>query len=205
MSLLQQDSPEIDDAALGEEFTKGSSHVVWAAAIATVLVTLAIGLYVMAGTKPPAVTGEVERVWAHPMHTETSGIDASGAAVAKEGFDQVLVFTRVKLHNQTDKPVFMHEIMTNAKLDDGIHTSYAAIPIDYERVFQAYPELASLHSNGLSPSATIDAGQTVEGTFVSAFRLTKDQWDARKALDFTLGFQYQPNLTLTPAAPVIEQ
>jgi len=205
MSLLQQDSPEIDDAALGEEFTKGSSHVVWTAAIATVLVTLAIGLYVMAGTKPPALTGEVERVWAHPMHTETSGVDASGASVAKEGFDQVLVFARVKLHNQTDKPLFLREILTNAKLDDGIHSSYAAIPIDYERVFQAYPELASLHSNGLSPSTTIDAGQTVEGTFVSAFRLTKDQWDARKSLDFTLGIQYQPNLTLTPTVAVIEQ
>jgi hypothetical protein len=125
--------------------------------------------------------------------------------VAKEGFDQVLVFTRVKLHNQSDKPVFLHEIMTNAKMDDGIHSSYAAIPIDYDRVFQAYPELASLHANGISPSSTIDPGQTVEGTFVSAFRLNKDQWESRKALDFTLGFQYLPSLTLTPTAPVIEQ
>jgi len=31
MSLLNQDTEEVDDAALGEEFTKGSSHVVWAA------------------------------------------------------------------------------------------------------------------------------------------------------------------------------
>jgi hypothetical protein len=205
MSLLQQDYPEVDDAALGEEFTKGSSHLVWAAVIATVLVTVAIALYVMAGTKPPAVTGEIEHVWAHPMHTETSGFDASGVAVAKEGFDQVLVFTRVKLHNQSDKPVFLREILTNAKLDDGIHSSYAAIPIDYDRVFQAYPELASLHTNGISPSSTINPGQTIEGTFISAFRLNKAQWESRKSLDFTLGFKYLPNLTLTPTAPVIEQ
>jgi hypothetical protein len=205
MSLLQQDSPVIDDAARGEELTKGSTHLIWAAAIATVLVTLAVAIYVMAGTKPPAVTGEVEHVWAHPLHTETSGFDAAGVAVAKEGFDQVLVLARVKLHNQSDKPVFLHEIMTNAKLDDGIHTSYAAIPIDYERVFQAYPELASLHGNGLSNSTTIDPGQTVEGTIVSSFHLGKDQWEARKDLNFTLGFQYLPNLTLTPAGPVTEQ
>ena len=45
MSLLHQDSPEeIDDAARGEEFTKGTSHVVWASALATVLVTVAIAL-----------------------------------------------------------------------------------------------------------------------------------------------------------------
>ena len=36
MSLLHQESPEeIDDAALGEEYTKGSSHVVMASIIAT--------------------------------------------------------------------------------------------------------------------------------------------------------------------------
>ena len=31
MSLLQQDATGVDDAARGEELTKGSSHVVWAA------------------------------------------------------------------------------------------------------------------------------------------------------------------------------
>ncbi len=43
---------------------------------------------------------------------------------------------------------------------------------------------------------TLEAGQTVEGTFVSSLRMTKQQWDARKSLDFTFGFRYQPNVTL---------
>ena len=43
MSLLQQEETEVDDAALGEELTKGSSHVVWATIIATVVVSVAIG------------------------------------------------------------------------------------------------------------------------------------------------------------------
>ena len=42
----------------------------------------------------------------------------------------------------------------------------------------------------------LEPGQTAEGTFVSSFRLPKEQWDARKALDFTFGFRYQPNVTL---------
>ena len=43
MSLLHQESPEeIDDAALGEEYTKGSSHVILAAIIAAVIVSAAI-------------------------------------------------------------------------------------------------------------------------------------------------------------------
>ena len=48
MSLLHQESQEeIDDAALGEEFTKGSSHVVRAGVIAAVLVTVTITVPVL--------------------------------------------------------------------------------------------------------------------------------------------------------------
>jgi hypothetical protein len=205
MSLLQQDSSSPDSAARGEELTKGTGHLVWAGVIATVLVSVAIGLYVWIQQKPPAAVGTVEQVWARPMHTETSGFDAAGAAMPKQSFDQVLVFTRVKLHNQSDKPLFLHQVMANATMDDGIHTSYAAIPSDYDRVFVAYPELASLHGNSLPSETTLEAGQTIEGTFVSAFRMSKQQWDARKNLSFTFAFQYQPSLVLAPQSAVIEQ
>ncbi len=74
MSLLHQNSRDLDDAARGEELTKGTSHVVWAAILATILVTIAIAVYVIAGEKPPAATAAVEQVWAHPMHSESSGL-----------------------------------------------------------------------------------------------------------------------------------
>ena len=206
MSLLHQDSPEeIDDAALGESFTKGSSHVVWASVLAAVLVTIAIAAYVIAGQKPPVATGEIVGVWAHPIHTETSGVDANGAPMPKETFDQVLVFARVKVHNQCDHPLFLQQVMTNATVEDGIHSSYAAVPSDYERVFQAYPELASLHGKPLAHETTIDPGQTLEGDVVSAFRLTKQEWDARKDLNFAFTFGYQPKLVLAPQSAIIEQ
>lgn len=205
MSLLQQGSDAPDTAARGEELTKGSSHLVWAGVVATVLVTVAIALYMWSGQKPPVSAGDIEGVWAHPMHTETTGFDAAGAPMPKQSFDQVLVFTKVKLHNQSDKPLFLHQVMANATLDDGIHTSYAATPSDYERVFKAYPELEPLHGSSLPGETTLQAGQTLEGTFVSAFRLNKQQWDARKALNFTFAFQYQPNLVLAPQSAVIEQ
>jgi hypothetical protein len=205
MSLLQQDPSSPDSAARGEELTKGTGHLVWAGAIATVVVSVAIGLYVWIGQKPPAAVGTVEQVWARPMHTETSGFDAAGAPMPKQSFDQVLVFARVKLHNQSDKPLFLHQVMANATMGDGIHTSYAAIPSEYDRVFVAYPELAPLHGNSLPSETTLEAGQTIEGTFVSAFRMSKQEWDARKNLNFTFAFQYQPSLVLTPQSAVIEQ
>jgi hypothetical protein len=205
MSLLQQDSTELDRAAQGEELTKGTGHPVAAAIFAAVVVSMAIAGYFIAGLKPPAMNGQVETVWVHPQHTQTGGFDANGAPMASESFDQIYVFALVKLHNQSDKPLFLHQIMTNVTLDDGIHTSYAATASDYDRVFLAYPNMPVPHGKALSPQSTIDPGQTVEGTIVSAFRLSKQEWDARKDLNFTLGIQYQPNLQLAPPSPLIDR
>jgi hypothetical protein len=139
------------------------------------------------------------------MHGETSGFDANGEAMAKESFEQVLVFAQVKLHNQSQQPLYLHQIMTNATLEDGIHTSYAASASEYDRVFIAYPELAALHGKALPPETTLDPGQTQEGIIVSAFRLSRQQWEARKNLNFTFAFQYQPSLVLSSHAAVIER
>lgn len=206
MSLLHQDaSEEIDDSARGEELTKGSSHVVWATIAATFLVTIALAIYVIAGQKPPAVTGDVIAVWAHPQHTETSGFDANGEAIPKESFDQVLVFTEVRLRNRGKIPLYLLDVLTNAAMSDGIHSSYAASKVDYDRVFLAYPDLPVPHGAGLPNNLQLDPGQSVDGTFVSSFRMTKQEWDARKNLSFSFNFRYQPQLVLASHSPVIEQ
>jgi hypothetical protein len=197
MSLLKQDSSELDHTAGGEELTKGSSHPIASGVFAAVLVSMAIAGYFIAGLKPPVMTGDIEQVWVHPQHTETSGFDANGAPMPKEEFDQVYVFALVKLHNQSDHPLFLRNMMTNATLDDGIHSSYVATASDYDRVFLAYPDIPVPHGKGLSTQATLAPGETMEGTVVSAFRLNKVQWDARKSLDFTVGIQYQPHTPVT--------
>ncbi|MGA2569852.1 MAG: hypothetical protein ABSF23_04985 [Terracidiphilus sp.] len=206
MSLLQQDSAELDDAARGESLTRGTSHVLVAAIIATVVVGAAIAIYVIANQKPPFATGEIVAVWAHPQHTETSGFDASGAPAPKRVADQMMIFAKVRLHNQTDHPLVLANVLTNVTLDDGIHSSYAANKGDYDRIFVAYPDMPVPHNTPISPlDTTLEAGQTVEGTFVSAFMMTKDKWDARKKLDFTFSFRYQPNLVVAPQVPITEQ
>ncbi len=202
MSLLQQNA---ETSAPGEELTKGSSHIVWASLSAGVIVTIAIAVYVIAGQKPPAAAGEVTRAVAHMMHRETAGVDAAGAPMPKQDFDQVLLFTHVKLHNQSKEPLFLRQILANITLPDGIHSSYAAPPSDYERLFAAYPELVSLHGKSLAIEETIPAGEWLEGDFVSAFRMTKADWDSRKSIDYGVSFRYQPELKLTPNIQVSEQ
>lgn len=205
MSLLQKEDAELDDAARGESFTKGTSHVVVASVVATILVSLAIAAYVILGEKPPVVTGEILGVTAHSMHTESAGTDANGAPIPQESFDQVYVFTRVRLHNQSPGPVFLSSILTNASLPDGVHSSYAASASDYDRIFLAYPDMPVPHDKALPLDTTIDSGQTVEGTVVSAFKLAKQDWDARKDLNYTFAFRYQPSVVLTPRIAVLDR
>jgi len=205
MSLLQQNSQEQDDASRGEELTKGTSNALLASVIAAVLVSVAIFLYIKLGEKPPVAAGDVSNVQAHLMHRETAAFDAAGAAMPQERFDQVLVFAHVKLHNQSKMPLFLHQAMMNLTLDDGIHTSYVATPTDYDRAFKGYPELAPFHGSPLPSEATIDPGQNLEGDILASFRLTQQEWSARKGLDFTFGFRYQPLLKVSPAGAVMDK
>jgi hypothetical protein len=201
MSLLQQEKRD----AAGESYTKGTSHVILATVIAVVLVSAAMTVYVISGEKAPASTGEIVDVWAHPMHTETSGWDANGAAIPKEEIDQLLLFTHVRLHNQGKQPIFLHQALANLTLPDGIHSSYAAMPSDYERLFKAYPQLQQWHASPISPDLTIQPGETKEGTFVCSYRMTKADWESRKGLGYTFNFQYLPALVLDWKGPVTER
>jgi len=206
MSLLHQESgQEIDVAARGESFTKGSSHVVWASIIAVVLVSMVIALYAWFGQKKPVINGEIVQVWAHSRHVETSGLDANGAPMAVDVFDEVLVFAHIKIENQTKDPLFLQDILANVTLGDGLLSVSAGSATQFEEVFIAYPELASLHSAALSPRTTIAPGQKLEGTTFWAVRHSKQEWDARKDLNFTFRFQYQSSVTLAPHTAVIEQ
>jgi hypothetical protein len=202
MSLLEQES-QVE--ASGESYTRGTSHVIVATVVAVVLVSAAMTIYVISGEKPPAAVGDILEVWAHPMHSESSGFDASGAAIPKEESDQVLLFTHVRLRNQSKEPIFLHQIIANATLADGIHSSYAATTADYERVFKAYPDLMQWHAPPISPDLTIQPGETKEGTFVCSFRMTKQDWESRKALDYTFNFQYMAGLKLTPKVSITER
>lgn len=207
MSLLHRnEAEELDDASRGESFTKGTSHVIVAFLVAAVVVSIIVTIYIVTGQKPPVATGQVVSVWVYPQHIVTPGFDAAGARMTQQSFDQVMVFADVRLHNQSQGPLFLYNILANATLPDGIHSSYAANTIDYNRLFLAYPDIKAPHGKPLSPlDTTIDPGQTVEGEFVSAFRMTKAEWDARKNLNFTFAFRYQNSLMLTPRAAVIDQ
>ncbi|WP_263356899.1 hypothetical protein [Acidicapsa ligni] len=208
MSLLQlqPDTINSDDASShGEDYAKGSGHLIWTTIIAFVVLSLGIALFLVAIHKPPVAAGEVTQVWVHPVHTITTPTDANGVQSTARAFDQVLVFANIHLVNQSDQPIVLKEMLSNITLADGIHSSYAAGPTDYERIFIAYPALKSLHAKTLQPDTILQPNQVLDGMIVSAFRVSKEEWAARKDLNFTFQFKNHPSLVLTSKAGITEQ
>lgn len=203
MSLFHYDnSKDIDDATSGEDLTRDTSHFGLASVAATLLVVFAVAVYVLLTQKPPVASGEIVQIWAYPNHVVTSGRDANGAPMARKSFDQVLVFARIKLRNQSKIPLVLENALANLKQSDGILSISAGSTGQFDEVFLAYPELAALHSNALSPHATIEPEQNVEGTAFWIFLMSRQEWEARKDLNFTFKFQYQDDLVLTPHTAV---
>ena len=155
--------------------------------------------------EPSVVTGDIISEWTHPQHTETSGLDTDGNPIPKEVFDQVLVFAEVRLYNQSGPQLSLLNILTNATLPDGIYSSTAASQTDYDKVFLAWPDIPVPHGEGLPINLVLDPRQIIDGTFVSSFRLTKQQWDAHSNLSFSFNFRDHPTLVLTPHDAIIEQ
>ena len=132
----------------------------------------------------------------------------------------MLVFAHVKLHNQSKVPLLIESVLANMRQADGVPLSVTAGNIaQYQEALLAYPQMAAPQGNPLPPHLTIKPGESVEGIAFWVFRMSRQQWEARKdwqsdpdrgdpgslsGLNFTFAIQYHKNLVLTPKTPVME-
>ncbi len=96
----------------------------------------------------------------------------------------VMVATQVTLTNITDKPFWVRKV--DAKLQAGDakeYTDTAASAADFERYFQAFPDLRP-HATAapLVRDIRIAPGATIHASAIFSFPLTKDAFDQRKSL-----------------------
>jgi len=166
--------------------------------IATIVVSIAIGLYVYFGQRPPVASGEVLSTTLYPVHTMVnSGGGSEGMAGAAEYYDQLLILAKVRVKNQTDIPLFMQDISSTIKLPDGSEQeNVSAGNHDMDRVFQAYPSLAYLRADSIRRDTTLAPGQSVEGLEIFNYPITKDQWDKLQTAKVVVLFMHQKNLEL---------
>lgn len=174
--------------------------------IAAVVMSIALGVYVYLGQKPPVASGEILSVSIYPIHTLVnnggSGSDA-GMAGSTEFSDELIILANIRIRNQTNIPLFLSDILSSIKLEDGTEQeNITASNRDLDRLFQAYPALDYLKSDTIPRDITLAPGQSTEGLTVFHFPLSKEQWDKLQSAKVVVAFLHQKNLDLpiTPSA-----
>jgi hypothetical protein len=167
--------------------------------IATIAISIAIGLYVWLGERPPVARGDILTMNLYPVHTliNNGGGSDTGMPGTAEYYDQLLILAKVKVTNQTDIPLFMQDISAAIKLPDGSEqVNVTASDKDIDRVFQAYPSLAYLRAASIPRDTTLNPGQSVQGLTIFNFPINKEQWDSLQTAKVVVSFMHQKNLEI---------
>ena len=105
---------------------------------------------------------------------------------------QTMVLMQVTLRNIGTKPLFIKEIKSDIMTEAGESVDDAASPSDYDRYFQAFPDLRMYATEPLKVETKIAPGAEAQGSVMVAFPITKEQFYARKDLNVTI-FPYDQN------------
>ncbi|HTZ89652.1 MAG TPA: hypothetical protein VMA71_04885 [Alloacidobacterium sp.] len=165
---------------------------------ATVIVIVVTAAYVYIDEKPPAAVGQIVKLDVMPIHSEMRvGAGAQGVQGGVDTYDQLLILAQVQLRNQTNVPLFLHDMWSDLTTNNGDEQrSLAANRTDFQSVFIAYPQMASFKQEPLQRDTTIQPGQSVQGLVIFHYPMTKDQWDARHGFEAVISFMHQKNLVL---------
>jgi hypothetical protein len=108
-------------------------------------------------------------------------------AVETTDKSSVLCTTLVSVRNDFEKSIFIKNMKATLTTADGkTYDDTPASEVDYERYFQAFPDLRAHAIEALKPETKIVPGQQASGTLVFGFPVTKEQFDSRKNLEITI-------------------
>jgi hypothetical protein len=166
--------------------------------IAAIVVSIALGLYVYLGQKPPVAAGEILTMNLYPVHAlVNNGGGAEGMPGQGEYYDQLLILAKIRIRNQTDIPLFLQDISASIKLPDGSEqVNVTASDKDMDRVFQAYPSLSYLRADSIRRDMTLAPGQSVQGLTIFNFPITKEQWDTLQSAKVVVTLMHHKNLEM---------
>jgi hypothetical protein len=149
--------------------------------------------------KTPTATGEIARVSIYPVQARIAGGAAgtSGEQGQDEIINQMLVFAHVRLHNPNTAPITIVDNWAVVTLPNGdTRRSLGASTADFDKVFQAYPQLAPVHTDPLRRDLQIQPGQSVDGLVVFSYPMSRQEWDSRKSMRVTITFNGAKDVTL---------
>jgi len=180
----------------------------WFPAVVAIAVAVlaAAGVFVWLYTRPALEVGQVLSVNVKPIHRVLStgpvnGSRTEGVQGQPDIYDEMIVLAEVRIKNQTDIPLFLHDMSGVVHLRSGEdQRSLAASTTDFGKLFVAYPELTPLRKEPLLRDLTIPAGQQVEGMVIYNYPISEAEWNSRTGMDLTFAFLHQKPLVLEVAA-----
>src|SRR5438067_485940 len=105
----------------------------------------------------------------HRAHALSSGSIDDVTAVAIPGQDMVMVAINVTVHNNAEKPSWIHTIQATLDTGKDQHSDDASPAVDAQRYFQAFPALKQHAIAFLLPEARLDPQSKTSGTIVVSF------------------------------------
>jgi hypothetical protein len=134
-----------------------------------VVVVFIVGVAYIFRAKPVA-QGEIDSVYA------SQGKDQPNSMVA----------IQVLLRAVGDKPLYIKSISADLKTSDNTYSDEAAAASDFDRYFQAYPELRDHAMKPIQVEDKIPPRGEERGTVIVSFPVDKALVDARKSLTVTI-------------------
>lgn len=150
------------------------------------IVAVLVGLYTFHGSKIVGrPNGRVQGITVAEQKYESTVAPAES---------RVLVAVQVSMTNPTDRPVHVQGATAEVKTDaaDAL-TDDAAASSDFDRYVTAFPELKQVASTPLKLETKIMPGETLNGTVMFGFPLSKEAFDKKKSLKvFIKLYDYDP-------------
>ncbi|MGA2992491.1 MAG: hypothetical protein ABSD88_18640 [Candidatus Korobacteraceae bacterium] len=125
-----------------------------------------------------------------------SGAMGPAFAVDLPDHSTVLVTVQISVKNISKKPIFLKNVRVTVRTNRGEFSDDFAPVSDFERYFQAYPELRQHSTEGLKRDTRIAPGEQASGTVIVSFPLSKDAFDARQATTATVSFYDQKPIVI---------
>ncbi len=103
-------------------------------------------------------------------------------AVEIPGQNSTMVALTFTLHNASEKALYVRELQSSMKAPSGDATADAVSAVDFDRYFQAFPDLRNGAQPALAPETRIEPGQSVTRTIIVAYEKTLSDFNQRKSV-----------------------
>ncbi len=114
------------------------------------------------------------------------------AVVEIPGQDAVLVALTFTLHNSGKKSLWVHDIKGHVSTSTGDLSSEAVSAVDFDRYYQAFPDLKASTQPALAPEDKLQPSQEIKRTVIVSFPMPLEKFKQRYSVSVVVQPYDQP-------------